>query len=172
MNNIKVKEFTMDDWGSVREYLQVISSDPNAARIELSLTEMEKYAITSLTNPMVGLFILTAELPEVSDHPVIIGILAAMCISNPTVGGNISHTYVKAAYVSSSIVHSDWGRDRRKFSVPYKAGIIFLDFVNEWAKNRQCSNICANVRMDGPLEGFYRKYGFEPYHYVIGKKVE
>lgn len=169
MTNIKVKEFQMDDWGAVREYLQHISSDPNASRIELSLTEMEKYAITSLINPDVGLFLLTA---EVEGSMTMIGILAAMCISNPTVGGNISHTYIKAAYISSSVLYTDWGRDRRKFSVPYSAGIIFLDFVNEWAKNRNCSNICANVRMDGPLEGFYRKYGFEPYHYVIGKKVE
>jgi GNAT superfamily N-acetyltransferase len=156
-------------WPQLVELAKQAEQDPNSSPVRIDVDHLEKYLINANAHPgMIGFFVLWQWADDDwKQTPTAAGVVTTCLLASPQmleIGmPPVRHCFIQGAYVA--------GVSARGIRVSYSAGKMLMEEVEKWARERQCSNICANVRNDGPVDGFCRKYGFERWHHVIGKAV-
>lgn len=152
-----IKQIDVGEWDKVEEIHKYLEADPQSHQyVYGSLEDLRGFFINSLSRPdVVGMLMaLDKETP--------VGIATIMLHSSPL------PTQIGIASYNTVFIHS--GYVRKGFG--YKAGKLLYRGIEDWGKARNAKAVFANIRPDGNLKGFERKYGLKPRHVVVMKEIE
>jgi hypothetical protein len=88
---------------------------------------------------------------------------AILCVTHPPdiyspgATKGVKHLFISAVFVDPHL--------------PREAGLAMMSGIEEFGKSWEVSLIYGNVRMEGPIKGFARKYGMKPMYVGIGKEL-
>lgn len=153
---IQARLATLDDWQGLKDLWYSFQKTRFTSYIDASLEDLGHYLTNSLSCPeRVGLLVLENE-------GKIVGIITLCAMVNPQLHlpgcPLLVNGFIHVAYITPG--------------QPHRAGIILSNAINDWCKARHCKHVIGHVRMDGNFEGFFKKYGFKQWHYVIGREVD
>jgi hypothetical protein len=151
----------LDDWTDIKSLWCRFQKSKATNYIHASLDDLGMYLVNGLVYPhQVALLV-----GEMDDS--LISFCSICAVTNPQLSAPSLqpryHGFIHSIYVESSLPSGD--------KVPRKAGMKFLEDIENWARERNCEYLFGNVRMDGSFNALYRKYGFEKTHLVISKKI-
>jgi GNAT superfamily N-acetyltransferase len=156
VNQLTVRQLELDDWVSIKE-LQVRVLDSRASRyIWVDDASLEAYFYNSHFFPdrvgMLGLW----------EGSQLIGTVALFITATPQMNIRgappILHAFIHSVFIAET---------RNKNAGPY-----LLAAMEEWAAQRGAPQLLGNIYpREGRVNSFVKKYGFKPYHTVIGKDV-
>lgn len=157
---------TLDDWERLKELWVEFSKTRFVAYIQTTMEEVGNYLVASLAfRDRVGMLVL-----EVEDGQLI-GLCTMAVVAQPQIHKpNCPLTpgcFIHIAYIAPSYTSGD-----KKIRTPYDAGKKLSAAVDDWCRERNISSAFGHVRLDGNFNGFLEKYGFEKWHYTIGREVD
>ncbi len=167
-----VKRAELEDWYWVKKMQEELSQDKEASQYVYGSEEQVKgYFLNCLTSPQTMAILLLFEkttfvhdtlgskVPH-GDYPV--GIMNVLLHSSPI------PSQVGIGLFNTVFIHSVYIKPK----VDYMAGKLFYQAAKDWGKDRGAKAIFGNIRPDGNLKGFERKYGLKPRHVVMMADIE
>lgn len=152
-----VRQAELDDWIHIKTLQKEVQGSRAERFIYAGDAELEAAFLHSNVNPV------NVALLGLWDESVLRGMVSLFLQIQPQMhilgAPNMVNAFIQSVYVSPS-------------ARPI-AGFFLLKAIEDWARQRKAPLIAGNIYpREGRVNAFVKKYGFEPYHTVIGRKVD
>lgn len=155
-DNTLVRQIDLSDWDQVKLLQQEVKGSKAERFIYVDDRELENIFFNS------KIFDKSSALLGLLEGEALLGMVALM------VQGQSQLHIAGAPLVYNCFIQSVYISPRASSDAGY-----FFDYcMMKWAVSRGCHCIFGNVsHREGRVNAFVKKYGFEPYHTVIGKRL-
>lgn len=159
----KVTQACLDDWQNIQALWASFRNTRFSAYISGDLPGLEAVLCNSYSFPdKVAVLLLWETYPSSTFTQRLVGMLVLFLHTSPSLEKH------GLALQINGFIHSVFIQP----GVKARAGKILLEAAESWSAARGATHIFGNVRVDGNLSAFHRKYGFKPTHSVIIKEID
>lgn len=152
-----VRQVELDDWPAVKQLQKEVHGSRAERFIYAGDAELEAAFFNSNMSPG------TAALLGLWETGDLVGMCSLFLQVQPQMSiigaPPACNAFILSVYISPS--------------AKYQAGFFLLESMEEWARKRNAPILAGNIYpREGRVNAFVKKYGFVPYHTVIGKVVK